>query len=246
MSWPSYCPLCLPANLCQILVDQRIVLSGSKMGSQPSSEIQELRGEERLIKLVLAGETASFCELIRPHRQQLLRVALRVVGNPDDAEDVVQDSLLKAFIKLHTFRSDARLSTWLTSITINQARMLLRERGRARLEPIDYHVDSLSTSGKEASPASLAERWEWHELVRRAASRLKPKYRSVFVLRDFEDFSTAGAAKELGITVSTVKTHLHRARRVVRQELTKMVTPRYKASMGSTFKRPRSAEESRK
>lgn len=216
------------------------------MGFQSSSEIREPRLEERLIKLVLAGETASFCELVRPHRQQLIRVALRVVGNPEDAEDVVQDSLLKAFIKLHTFRSDARLSTWLTSITINQARMLLRERGRAKLEPIEYHVDSLSTSGKEASPASFAERWEWHELVHRAASRLKPKYRSVLVLRDFEEVSTAGAAKKLGITASLVKTHLHRARRAVRQELTRMVIPRYKAGMGFTSKGPQSAEESRK
>ena len=215
------------------------------MGSQYSSEIRGPRFEERLIKLILAGETALFCELIRPYRQQLLRVALRVVANQDDAEDVVQDSLLKAFVKLHTFRADARLSTWLTSITINQARMLLRERGRARLEPIDDHFDSLSTSGKEASPASLAERWEWRELVHRAASRLKPKYRRVFVLRDLEEFSTAGAAKELGITVPMVKTHLHRARKVIHQELTKMVTPCCKASMGPNFQRPRTVEESR-
>ena len=82
--------------------------------------------------LILAGETQLFHDLVKPHEQRLYRMAIAIVRNPTDAEDVVQESYLKAFLNLSKFRFDARFSTWLTSITLNEARSVVRRRASSR------------------------------------------------------------------------------------------------------------------
>jgi len=201
------------------------------------------REEARLIALIIGGNTGLFYQLVRPHQSRLRRVALALVRNEADAEDVVQESLLKAFTNLKGFRADARLSTWLTSITLNEAKSQLRARGHIAFKPIesfreelwDRRVDSLT-------PYRIAEQNELHNLLSRAISGLHPDYRNIYFLREIRELSTQRAAQELGIPIPLAKTRLHRARRLLQGRLNCLIHPsRTQRSSGWTTSPTRTA-----
>ena len=168
-----------------------------------------------------------FYDLVRPHEHRLRKVALAVVRNEADAEDVVQETLLKAFRNLGGFRADARLSTWLISITVNEAKGHLRRRGLLAFEPLETHNDRLWTGREDQaiSPYEAAERRQLLDVILRALSGLHPRYRNIYFLREIHELSTEKAAERLGITIPVAKTRLHRARHLLRERLNGLTRP---------------------
>lgn len=182
--------------------------------------------EARLISLIVAGNTALFYQLVRPHQSRLRRVALALVRNEADAEDIVQESLLKAFINLKDFRADAKLSTWLISITLNEAKSHLRARRHIAFEPIEsYQEDLWDRSDDAPTPYRIVEQKQLRGLLSRAVSGLHPNYRNIYFLRERYELSTQKAAEELGIPIPLAKTRLHRARRLLQTRLNSMIHP---------------------
>ena len=191
------------------------------------SETPSVCDEIRLISLIVSGETDLFYDLIRPHEHRLRRVALALVRNEADAEDVVQETLLKAFRSLSGFRANARFSTWLISITLNEAKGHLRRRGSLAFEPIDLNSERL-WSGRDhecTSPYETAERRQLREILLRALSGIHPRYRNIYFLREVHELSTEKAAEQLGISIPVAKTRLHRARHLLRERLNGLMCP---------------------
>ena len=183
-------------------------------------ETPTVSDETRLISLIVSGEADLFYDLIRPHEHRLRRVALAVVRNETDAEDVVQETLLKAFLNLSGFRADSRLRTWLISIALNEAKGHLRRRGLLAFEPIEAYCDRFwSATDKLSNPYCMTEQTQVKEIVSRALSGLHPRYRNIYCLREVHELSTQKAAEQLGISLSVAKTRLHRARHLLQERL---------------------------
>jgi RNA polymerase sigma-70 factor (ECF subfamily) len=181
-----------------------------------------------LIAQILSGESCLFQTLVDPYSKRLYRMALAIVRNQADAEDVVQESCLKAFLNLRKFRFEARFSTWLTSIALNEAKALVRARRHIAYESIDTCCDSddnsfMDIACSEPLPPEIVEELEFRRLVARALQGLHPTYREIYDLREIEEFSTEMAAEHLGIPIALAKTRLHRARKMLHQRLTIMM-----------------------
>jgi len=185
----------------------------------------ELRDESRMIASIVAGDAQLFHELIRPYERRVYAMALSFLHNEADAEDAAQEAFLKSFRNLASFRGEAKFGTWLISITLNEARSRIRHRDAIRMESLDEpHED-----GEPASPALLRdwkeipsealERKEIRVLLHKAVTALPRIYREVFQLRDIEQLSVHEAAQALGITISSVKVRLHRARMMLQKNL---------------------------
>lgn len=184
--------------------------------------------EAHLVALILAGDNHLFHDLVKPYEQRLYRMALAIVRNPADAEDVVQESYLKAFLNLAKFRFDSRFSTWLTSIALNEARSVVKARRHIAFEVIDSCSDLegseyLDIVCKQPLPAQIVEQDELRQLVAKAVRGLHPTYRDIYALRETAEFSTEKAAAQLGIPVPLAKTRLHRARKMLQQRLVAMI-----------------------
>ena len=195
----------------------------------------ELRDESRMIASIVAGETQLFHELIRPYERRVYAMALSFLRNEADAEDAAQEAFLKAFRNLASFRGEAKFGTWLTTITLNEARSRIRRRDAVRMESLDEPNED----GEQVSPALLRdwkeipsealERKEIRLLLHKAVTALPLIYREVFRLRDVEQLSVHEAAQALGITISAVKVRLHRARMMLQKNLApqlKQVAPK--------------------
>jgi RNA polymerase sigma-70 factor (ECF subfamily) len=183
------------------------------------------RDEAAMIASILAGNTHEFHELIRPHERSVYAMALSMLQNEADAEDVAQEAFLKAFRNLANFRGEAKFSTWLVSITLNEARSRLRNRKNMKMESLDT-----SPEGQEQTspallrdwreiPSEAVERQEVRHLLQQAVTDLPLIYREVFLLRDVEELSVNESAEALGITVSSAKVRLHRARIMLQKKL---------------------------
>jgi RNA polymerase sigma-70 factor (ECF subfamily) len=182
----------------------------------------EIRDEPRMIASILAGDTQLFHELIRPYERRVYAMALSFLHNEADAEDAAQEAFLKAFRNLASFRGDAKFGTWLVSITLNEARSRIRRRDAIKMESLDEPDEegspALLRDWKEI-PSEALERKEVRSLLHQAITALPPIYREVFQLRDIEQLSVNEAAEALGITTSSVKVRLHRARMMLQKNL---------------------------
>lgn len=181
--------------------------------------------DEELIELFRQGDRAAFRLLIQRHDRQLYRIARSVVLDDQEAEDVVQETYFRAFTHLGDFRGEASLSTWLSRIALNEA---MRQRGRP--PPLEHgsldaragsEMDSMTSADRD--PEASASQKEVRQLLERAIDSLPETFRTVFVLRDVEEVSIKEAASLLGIREETVKTRLHRARRLLRQILSQQL-----------------------
>ena len=185
----------------------------------------ELRDESRMIASILAGDAQLFHELIRPYERRVYAMALSFLRNEADAEDVAQEAFLKAFRGLASFRGDAKFGTWLVSITLNEARSRIRRRDAIKMESLDEPEDDQGHSSPallrdwKEIPSEALERKEVRSLLQKAITSLPQIYREVFQLRDIEELSVNEAAQALGITVSSVKVRLHRARMMLQKNL---------------------------
>lgn len=184
-----------------------------------------IRSEAEIIAAILAGETQLYHELIRPHERSVYMMALSYMKNEADAEDVAQEAFINAFRNLSTFRGDAKFSTWLISITLNEARNRLRRQSVVRMQSLDEPPDeggavspALLRDWREI-PSEVVEREEVRALIKRAVETLPEIYRQVFLLRDVEELNVNETAETLSISISNVKVRLHRARMMLQKEL---------------------------
>jgi RNA polymerase sigma-70 factor, ECF subfamily len=183
------------------------------------SIVDRIQDEEALVKSGLKGDREALNALFTRYTRPLYQTALRLLGNPEDAEDALQDGLLSATRNFKRFEGRSKFSTWLTRIVINAALMRLRSQ-RARptisLEQEDPEQHDLTLGSRipdgRPSPEEGYVRKERFELLERGLKTLPPPLRSVVWLRDVEGLSTAEAARALGLSEGTLKSQLHRAR----------------------------------
>jgi RNA polymerase sigma-70 factor (ECF subfamily) len=181
--------------------------------------------EDVLIRRVRDGEHDLFYELIRPYERRVYSAAFSILQNQADAEDVAQEAVLKAFKHIGQFRAEARFSTWLIQITVNEARMRRRKEHAHMIEPISGHQDEEGNytprdfADWREIPSETLERKEVRQKLAEALASLGEIYRDVFVLRDVQHLSIEETAKYLGISTASVKTRLLRARLMLRDLL---------------------------
>jgi RNA polymerase sigma-70 factor (ECF subfamily) len=183
------------------------------------------RSEPEMIAAILAGDIQLYHELIRPYERSVYVMALSYMKNEADAEDVAQEAIVRAFRKLSSFRAESKFSTWLISITINEARTRLRRQVLVRMESLDQLPDentglspALLRDWREI-PSEAIERAEVRKLIQQAVDQLPDIYREVFLLRDVEELSINEAAEALKISTPSVKVRLHRARLMLQKQL---------------------------
>lgn len=190
------------------------------------------RNEAQMIVSILDGNTEQYHELIRPYEHSVYKMALSFMKNEAEAEDVAQEAFLNAFRNLANFRGQAKFSTWLISITLNEARGRLRRQSLVRMESLDEtpeeggHVSPALLRDWREIPSERLERKEIREMLQQAICSLSPIYREVLILRDVEGLSVEETATTLTISIASVKTRLHRARIM----LQKMLVPQLRSA----------------
>jgi len=179
-----------------------------------------------MIRCICAGQTELFVELVKPYQKMVYGMAISMLKNEHDAEEVTQEALFKAFKNISQFRGDAKFSTWIVQIAMNEARQCLRRQKRAAEQSLDHGVEDdegdcfpIDFADWREIPSEALERKELREQLREAIASLKPIYRDVLLLRDIQHFSVAETATALGISEASVKTRLLRARYQVRDSL---------------------------
>ncbi|UDF31787.1 UNVERIFIED_ORG: RNA polymerase sigma factor (plasmid) [Roseateles sp. XES5] len=200
-------------------------MSQPQMTSLPSPSDEEAA----LVRRAAAGEADAVRQIIRTHNQRLYRLVRAVLRDNADAEEALQEAYLKAFANLGTFAGEASLSTWLSRIALNAALMRLRARKRlkravppvAEAEIIPFPLSSTSTADPERV---MAQRQLLH-LVEEATDALPETFRLVFVARVIEGLSVEETAALLDLPAATVKTRLHRARKLIRTRLEERIGP---------------------
>lgn len=185
--------------------------------------------EDELVGRAKEGDEAAVRELIRRMNPRLFRVARGIVASDAEAEEVVQETYLRAFTKLNTFRAEARFSTWITRIALNTARMTLR-RDRPQEEYDTVTEDHKTTDSILAFPSQPSNRPEavlgraqMRVFLESAVSHLPPDLRLPFLMRESENMSITAIARDLSLNQVTVKTRLFRARRRLRIALEKRI-----------------------
>lgn len=181
--------------------------------------------EAALVSTAKSGDADAFVELSKRHSTKVLRTIYRITKNWQDAEDVLQDSLLKAFSHLQDFQEKSSFSTWLTRIAINSALMILRKKHLCFEVSLDDTDDPGSkyerweAKSLTEDPESHMTRKEREELLRDAILRLPPVFREVVHLRQAREYSTREISQALGISEPAVKSRLARARLTLRADL---------------------------
>jgi RNA polymerase sigma-70 factor (ECF subfamily) len=175
-------------------------------------------GLSDLVSEARKGDRSAFEELVKVTYVDSYTLALRLVGDEEDARDVVQEAYLRAFRGLKRFRGDAQFTTWLYRITANCASTHLGKRARNRHEELAEDTP-VPDGGLRGDPEAHQSQREMREHLQEALSELPPRLRAVVVLRDIYDLPHEAIAAELGISESAAKVRLHRARRKLRELL---------------------------
>ena len=186
--------------------------------------------DEALVGAAKRGDTQAFETLVLRHEQRVLAVAQRITNNREDAEDVAQESLHKAFVHLGDFQEKSRFSTWLTRIAMNEAFMLLRRR-RGGIQVLPDAPEDGTKSNSEAfvdqkpNPEESCWRRERTQLLTAAINRLRPRVRTAILLRDMEERSAAETAQILGTSIGAVKARVFHGRRKLRRTISLRLLP---------------------
>lgn len=181
-------------------------------------------GDAALVEMARARDEEAVRTLVARHNRRLFRVARGVLRNDAEAEDVVQEAYVRAFTHLDGFRGEAAFATWLTRIALNEALgRLRRRRPTAEIAVLDTFRKGgpivLPSSLHPPAPESEAGRAQIRRVLERAVDGLPEPFRLVFVLRDIEGLTAEETGALLGVRPETVKTRLHRARRLLRQSI---------------------------
>ncbi|MGB9606778.1 MAG: sigma-70 family RNA polymerase sigma factor [Bryobacteraceae bacterium] len=180
-----------------------------------------------LVRQAQAGDAEAFAALVARHEKSIFRLARNITQNVEDAEDVLQETFLKAYEHLDEFRGDSKFYTWLVRIAVNQALMKLRKRKSDRSVSLDETFDTgEDTLVREIAvwaedPERLYSQEELRQILASAIESLPPIFRAVFALRDLEELSTEETAEILNLSVPAVKSRLLRARLRLRETLTR-------------------------
>src|SRR5256886_12844929 len=183
--------------------------------------------ESTLVAQAREGDKSAFGELVRRYEGKIFRLAQHITQNREDAEDVLQETFLKAYEHLDQFKGDSKFYTWIVRIAVNQALMKLRRRKTDKSVSLDETIDTgedtvtreIAAWGED--PEQRSARDELGGILDGAVQSLEPLYRSVFVLRDIEELSTEETAEALGLSIPAVKSRLLRARLQLREKLTR-------------------------
>ncbi|MGI9107146.1 MAG: RNA polymerase sigma factor [Pyrinomonadaceae bacterium] len=180
--------------------------------------------DEQIVELVLAGDADAFGELVRRWERRIFALAYGILGREEDARDATQETFIAAFRNLRNFRGEAKVSSWLHRIAVNQC-ITRRRRAGVRAE---NSLEAEQEAGGEkfaapahASPARQAEGRERTQAVRRAVAALPPELREVIVMKEFEELTFQEIADTLAVPLSTVKSRLYTALKQLRLRLEK-------------------------
>lgn len=189
-------------------------------------EIETTLDDLALVQATKIGEISAFDGLVRRYDRKVFRIAFHLTQNREDAQDVVQEAFLRAFQFLDQFQGNAKFSTWLIRIAMNQALMMLRKRRTGIEAANETVIDSnenlpVDVADWAPSPEELYRSAELRDILRKTLQDLNVGLRMVFVLRDIEDLSLEQTAEVLGLTVSSVKARSRRARLQLRERLSK-------------------------
>lgn len=184
------------------------------------------QSDEQTVEAAAAGDADAFAELVRRWESRIHRVAYGMLGDAEEARDATQETFLAAYRNLAGFRGDARVSTWLHRIAVNEC--ITRQRRkmvRPEAQFADDAVEALAASSSIASefaPALAIESDERAAIVRRAVATLAPEFREVIVLKEFQEMTFQQIAETLGIPLSTVKSRLYTALKQLRSKLDRL------------------------
>ena len=187
----------------------------------------ELDDETAILEQARRGDTNALTGLLRRYEGKIFRLALHITQNREDAEDVLQETFLKAFEHLNQFQGNSKFYTWIVRIAVNQALMKLRKRKSDRAVSLDEQLDTgedtvaREIAAWDENPEQRYSREELNQILTSAVDDLTPIYRAVFVLRDIEELSTEETAEALNLSVPAVKSRLLRARLQLRDKLTR-------------------------
>lgn len=183
--------------------------------------------DARLVELTRGGDQGAYSTLVDRHARKLFRLARHITKNDEDAEDVLQDAVFKAYSRLDQFQGDSQFYTWLVRIAVNEALMRLRKKRNSKTVSLDQELETEEGSIRR-EPAAEGEdpeqaygRAQTRKLIEDAIDSLAENYRTVFVLRDVEGMSTEETAKMLELSISAVKSRLLRARLQLREKLSR-------------------------
>lgn len=174
--------------------------------------------EMRVIARVLDGDTNAFEILVEDQKKIVFNLALRMLGNEEDAYDISQDAFLKAYTNLSGFRGDCKFSSWLYKLTTNLCLDFIRKRNRHKVIPLVYEDDNgdseyLEIPDETYSPEVQTEQKQMRESVRTGLNRLPPQQREILVLREIGGMRYDEIGSQLGIEEGTVKSRIFRARK---------------------------------
>ena len=187
-----------------------------------------VKDEAALVTEAKAGNYGAFEELVNRYERKIYRLGMNITGSPEDAEDVLQETFLKAFQHLPDFRADARFYTWIVRIAVNEALMKLRKRRASKEVAVeDFEDEEGAVTVREfadwkPNPEEQMARAELEDILRNAIRGLPPSFRTVFYLRDVEGLSTEETAEMLDLSEGAVKARLFRARLRLREDLSKV------------------------
>lgn len=177
--------------------------------------------DEEIVEYIVEGQTHLFEVIMRRYNQRLYRVQRAYISNDHGVKDALQSTYIKVFEHLKDFRGEARFATWITRIAINEAlKHLEKERRFVRLHAFGETIDEEDNPMiDELTPDRDLIQEELKRLLEASVSRLAPKYRSVYMMRELEGMSTQDTADSLGISSANVKIRLFRARHLIRKDL---------------------------
>jgi RNA polymerase sigma-70 factor, ECF subfamily len=205
--------------------------------------------DEILVAEAVRGNSAAFETLFERYHQKMFRVALSRLQNPEDAEDAVQQAFQQAFVHLKSFQGQARFSTWLTRIAINEALMLLRKRrpGHFSIEghqTVDEESFALEIKDTAITPEEQYGQKELRKVLTGAIDELRPILKTVVNLTEIGELSTQKTAETLGVRVGTVKARTFRARRLLRDKIAKRLGARHGKVSAALFSSSQAARNS--
>src|SRR5690349_4263226 len=183
--------------------------------------------ESVLVQQAREGDTRAFGELVRRYEGKIFRLAQHITQNREDAEDVLQETFLKAYEHLDQFQGNSKFYTWIVRIAVNQALMKLRKRKTDKTVSMDETIDTgedtvaREIAAWDENPEERYSREELNEILETAIEDLAAPYRTVFVLRDIDELSTEETAEALNLSIPAVKSRLLRARLQLREKLTR-------------------------
>ncbi len=186
-----------------------------------------IEDESAILALARQGDAGAFSGLMRKYEGKIFRLAQHITQNREDAEDVLQETFLKAYEHLDQFQGNSKFYTWVVRIAVNQALMKLRKRKTDKTVSMDEGIDTgedvvvREIAAWDENPEQQYSREQLGEILDNAVQSLAPPYRTVFILRDIDELSTEETAEALELSIPAVKSRLLRARLQLREKLTR-------------------------